>query len=146
MVLIKEILRMDIKKLISIVVVLGVLGCSGGSVKRETPESINFLNYAYAICIGSAFDVDVVREDANRSANGYMQQGNISLEAYQALRSKVDSWLAKEYPSQSGGSLQIMKCNDFFNSGDIQKIYIEHDPCKSSEGWLDVADFNRQCS
>ncbi len=122
---------MDTKRLILVLIILALLGCSPQAIKTNNLENINFNNYAYAICIGSAFDTSEVKEDANRSANGHMEHGNISLDAYQELRDRVDIWLAKNYVSKSGKSLQIMKCNDFYNSGEIQKIYHQYDPCKS---------------
>ncbi len=136
---------MEIRRLITIAMISTLIGCTANKGNTKNLENINFYNYAYSICIGSSFNANEVKEDANRSANGYMEHGNISLDAYQELRNRVDVWLAKDYMSKSGGSLQIMKCNDFYNSGEVQEIYHKYDPCKSSEGWLDVADFNRQC-
>lgn len=136
---------METKRLTLVLITLVLFGCSAHVNTTRNMESINFNNYAYAICVGSAFNIKEVKEDANRSANGHMEHGNISLDAYQELRKRVDIWLAKDYVSKSGKSLQIMKCNDFYNSGEIQKIYHKYDPCKSSEGWLDLTDFNRQC-
>ena len=51
-----------------------------------------------------------------------MEFSHISLDANQELRDSINVWSAKKYPSKSGESLQLMKCNDFYNSGDIQKI------------------------
>ncbi|MDZ4264079.1 MAG: T6SS amidase immunity protein Tai4 family protein [Pseudomonadota bacterium] len=136
---------MAIKRVALVVLAFCVIGCSQSTVKIKTSENINFFNYAYSICIGSAFNPDEVKEDANRSANAYMEQGNISLDAYQELRDRIDIWLAKKYLGKNGEPLQIMKCNDFYNSGEVQDIYDKYDPCKSSEGWLDIDDFNMRC-
>ncbi len=136
---------MEIKKLSLIFSALLLSACSIKSTKTSNLESINFHKYAYAICIGSAFKNNEIKEDANRSANGHMEHSNISLEAYQELRNHIDIWLAKKYHSKSEKSLQIMKCNDYFYSGEIQNIYNKYDPCKSKEGWLDITDYNKQC-
>jgi hypothetical protein len=137
---------MEIRKLALILVAGSLTGCSTSTSKEENLETINFHKYAYSICIGSAFNSNEVKEDANRSANGHMEHGNISLDSYEELRMRIDSWLAKHYESKSGKSLQIMKCNDFFYSGEIQEIYDKYDPCVSKDGWLDEADFKRQCN
>lgn len=136
---------MDTKRLTLVFIILILFGCSNQVKTTKNLESINFNNYAYTICVGSAFNIMEVKEDANRTANGHMEHGNISLDAYQELRERVDFWLAKDYISKKGKSLQIMKCNDFYNSGEIQEIYRKYDPCASSEGWLDITDFKRQC-
>lgn len=136
---------MDTKKLILLLIVFNLFSCSTYNGRTANLENINFFNYAYTICIGSAFNDIEVKEDANRSANGYMIRGNISLDAYQELREHIDTWLSKNYISKSGKSLQLMKCNDFYNSKEIQIIFNKYDPCKSVEGWLDAANFDSQC-
>jgi hypothetical protein len=136
---------MGIKKIIIAVMVFNIISCATGIKNPRNLENINFYNYANAICIGSAFNDNEIKKDANRSANGYMEHGNISLDAYQELRGRVDVWLAKDYKSKSGGTLQIMKCNDFYNSGEVQEIFQKYNPCKSSDSWLDSEDFDKQC-
>lgn len=136
---------MEISKLAMILVGGALIGCSTTGKNIENLESINFHKFAYSICIGSAFKSNDVKEDANRSANGYMEHGNISLNSYEELRLRIENWLAKQYQSKSGKSLQIMKCNDFLYSGEIQEIYKKYDPCISKDRWLDEEDFIKQC-
>lgn len=136
---------METTKLVLILVGGVLIGCSTSGKNSANLESINFHKFAYTICIGSAFNSSEVKEDANRSANGHMEHGNISLNSYEELRLHVDNWLAKQYQSKGGKSLQIMKCNDFLYSGEIQAIYNKYDPCSSKDGWLDTEDFIRQC-
>jgi len=112
---------------------------------RNYNENELFHNFAYSICIGSAFDTQEVKSDANRSANAYIQFGNISIEAYEEIRNKVDSWLKKEYKSKSGKSLQVMKCIDFINSGEVEKVFSKYDPCKNKENWLDAEEYDKRC-
>ncbi|MCP3849935.1 MAG: hypothetical protein GY694_06820 [Gammaproteobacteria bacterium] len=93
---------MDIKKLTLFLTMFLLTACSVKTTKLVSLENINFHKYAYAICVGSAFKNDETKEDANRIANGHMEHGNISLEAYQELRTHIDIWLAKKYDSKSG--------------------------------------------
>lgn len=136
---------MEFSKLALVLVVGTLIGCSTNGKNTENLEVINFHKFAYTICIGTAFESSEVKEDANRSAGGHIEHGNISLDSYDELRLRVDKWLAKKYRSKSGKSLQIMKCNDFLYSGEILEIYNKYDPCISKEGWLDKEDFIRQC-
>ncbi len=122
---------MVVKKLVLLLLVIKLVSCSSPTQKMFSAEERNFYNFAYTICVGSAFEDLAVKGDAGRSANGYIQFGNIELDAYQELRERVNFWLAKEYKSKQGGSLQLMKCNDFYHSGEIQEIYLRYDPCKN---------------
>jgi len=116
------------------------------SNKPGTPrEQVLFENFIFSICLGTAFNDTKVAVDTNKAANGYMQHGNMPIEAYEASRVVVDSWLDKEYLSKSGGQIQIMKCIDLFRSQDIKVLYEKYTPCTSSGGWLDQEDYVRQC-
>jgi Type VI secretion system (T6SS), amidase immunity protein len=133
-------------KILGILIIEALLpNISFASNIREYKEKQLFLNYAYSACISSAFKSKEVKADANRSASGYIEFSHISFDAYQELNDSIKIWLAKKYSSKSGKSLQLMKCNDFYNSGDIQKIYNKYDPCKSKSSWLDKSEFTVRC-
>jgi len=136
---------MGIKKLVFFVIFMFLSSCSHVGNINKNNESLLFHDYAYSLCIGSAFKSEEVRADANRTVNRYLQFSNISSDAYQELRTSMNVWLAKYYKSKSGESLQIMKCNDFFNSGEIQTIYKKYDPCLSKDNWHDENKYDFQC-
>lgn len=138
---------MEARKLVYTLLTLSFLLPSISCAKniREYNESELFHNFAYAACVGSAFESDEIKSDANRSASAYMQFSNISMDAYEAIRKKVNNWLSKNYMSKTGKSLQLMKCIDFVNSGEVQAVFNKFDPCKDKNSWLDEEEFNKKC-
>lgn len=108
-------------------------------------EKLNFKNYALAVCLGSAFKSDETTSDFNKSANGYMERGNMSLEAYEELRDLVDKWLVKNYPSKHGGQVNSAKCFDLYHSSELTKIFNQYDPCHSKENWISEEDYKESC-
>ena len=85
------------------------------------------------------------QRDFNKSANGYMQRGNMPIEAFEALRSSVDTWLSKDYPSKNGGQVNSAKCFDFYSSEDLAKLFTKYNPCASKASWLDKEEYEKQC-
>lgn len=136
---------MDFKKLAVLGPLLLVCSCSSVAEKPVGAEQGGFKKYAAAVCFGSAFDDDAVKADFNKAANGYMERGNMPLEAYEELRALVNSWLQKDYPSKHGGQMQSAKCFALYDSAELQSLYEKHNPCASEEGWLSSADYNEAC-
>ena len=137
---------MGIKKLALILsVVIGISSCGSQSNKQESKEEVLFKDFVLAICLGTAFRDTAVAIDANRAANGYMEYGNMPIEAYEASRTIVKDWLRKDYASKSGDQIDIMKCIDLYRSSDLEGVFEKYSPCGSKEGWLDPSDYSRQC-
>jgi len=114
----------------SAIILLALPGFLYAKNIRDYNEKELFYNFSYSICIASAFDVEEVKSDANRAASAYVQFGNISIEAYEDVSNKANTWLKKEYRSKTGKSLQIMKCIDFINSGEVEKVFSKYHPRK----------------
>lgn len=142
---VKKGIHMVIKKLITLTLLSFILSCSQNNFKNTSEEN-NFLNYALSICLGSAFENEITKSDFNKSANGFMERGNMPLEAYEELRTLVDIWLQKNYPSKHGGQVNSAKCIDFYVSNDVQLVFGKYNPCKSKGSWLNEEDFSRSCT
>lgn len=137
---------MDFGKLVFSGSLALVCSCSSVAEKAVTSEHETFNDYATAICLGTAFDDNAVKADFNKAANGYMERGNMPLEAYEELRVLVNSWLQKDYPSKRGGQVQSAKCFDLRGSGELRALYEQYNPCSSEEGWFSQADYQKACS
>ncbi|WP_459505312.1 T6SS amidase immunity protein Tai4 family protein [Erwinia amylovora] len=66
-----------------------------------------------------------VKEDAAAAARGYLEFGDYSLAAHTAVRKLGKAFLAKEYTSQSGEPMTLVKCIDFYHSGQLDKLVKE---------------------
>lgn len=121
---------MNCRKQIPLGIILIIFSFSSLASTKDYNEEQLFRNFAYAACVARAYKSKEVTTDANRAASGYLEFGQIPLDAYQEIQNRIDIWLAKKYISKSGKSLQLMKCIDFYHSGDIQKIYKKYTPQK----------------
>lgn len=136
---------MDIKRLTVVFLAFVGVGCAAVPAHDST-EYENFKNFAMAICVGSAFSDEAVKSDFNKSANGFMERGNMPLEAYGDLRALVNKWLNKNYPSKHGGQVSSAKCFDLVNSQELVQLYGKYDPCDSKAGWLSQENFEKSCN
>lgn len=112
---------------------------------KMVKEEQYFKNFGLANCIAASFQIETLTEDLSRTANGYIQRGNMSTEAYDALRRLSAVWQKKDYPSQYGGQVKSAKCMDFYHSDDLHQLYLQHTPCQSIENWWGKADYNKNC-
>lgn len=135
---------MDVKKLVVITVFMYLTACAVQPV-NEGIELKNFRNYALSACLGAAFSETEAAADFNRALNGYMEFGNMTLEAYEELRNLTKIWLAKNYLSKHGGQINSMKCFDLHDSEQVLELYKKNDPCASKEAWMDGASFEEAC-
>lgn len=136
---------MDIKRLIPTACFLLMQGCTSAQ-NQENMELTNFRSYALATCLGAAFKDPAVQSDFNKAANGFMERGHMSLEAYEELRAVNLTWLEKDYPSKHGGQVNSAKCFDLFKSPEVLNLYNKHDPCLLVNEWLDPNEFKEACS
>ncbi len=135
---------MDVKRLVllSLFVLISACTTSAGIVNQER---LYFSNYALAICLGSSFKAEDVKADFNKSANGYMERGNIPIEAFEELRGLVDTWLEKNYPSKHGGQINSAKCFDLYHSSELTSLFEKYDPCGTKDSWLSSDDYEKSC-
>lgn len=79
-------------------------------------------NWALSHCLGSAFAESQVRQDAYRSAGGYLEYGHAPPQAYEDIGKLTNQFLAKKYLSHTGGSLHTMACIDLFHSKELAQL------------------------
>lgn len=124
----KKGLHVDIKRLaLSLFAANLLLSCATNPAKKKN-EEILFYNYGLAVCLGAAFEDKIVKSDFNKSANGYMERGNMPIEAYEELRAAANRWLEKSYASKHGGQINSAKCIDFQRSQEISELFKRHRP------------------
>jgi len=140
---------MEIRKLIPITLLM-VLSSSCAAKDysfKEDTNKVMFKNYTLAVCINMAYgeSSEPLLKEASLAANGYREFSNIDLSAYEASRGLISKWLSKDYASKQGGQINLMKCIDLYNSPDLDNIFIQFDPCKNKNSWLDQNEFIKHC-
>ena len=97
--------------------------CYGGGTEKKHYTPIQYLkNYALSSCIADGYQSKDVVNDASAGANGYKELGSLDIEAYSEAAVLGRKFLAKEYLSQSGEKLIIMKCIDFYHSKELDRL------------------------
>ena len=135
---------MDTKKLTLTLLLFSLTAC-GSQPTKMVKEELYFKNFGIAVCFASSFKIDELTEDLSKAGNGYIQRGNVSLDAYDKLRGLAKLWQKKDYPSKQGGQVKSAKCIDFYNSDDLHQLYLKYTPCKSKKGWWDKDDYIKSC-
>lgn len=97
--------------------------CYGGGLERKHYTSVQYLkNYALSSCIADGYQSKDARNDAIAAANGYKELGSLDIAAYNEAAVLGRKFLAREYLSQSGEKLILMKCIDFYHSKELDRL------------------------
>ncbi len=97
--------------------------CYGDTTKRKYYTPVQYLkNYALSSCIANGYQSKEVVNDAVAAANGYKELGSLDIDAYNEVATLSQMFLSKNYMSQSGENLTIMKCIDFFHSKELDRL------------------------
>ena len=118
---------MDFKSLVVTIALVSLSACAA-QPQKVTKDQVFFENIALAICLGSASTDSAAQTDFNRSAAGYFEFSDLSLDALESIRILSDEWLAKPYVSKHGDTLLAMKCIDMLRSTDLHELYQQLTP------------------
>jgi hypothetical protein len=116
---------MELKVALSFVcsLVLASFSCYGAGNEKSRYTPIQYLkNYGLSSCIANGYKSKDVVNDASAGANGYKELGSLGIDAYNEVAVMGRKFLEKEYLSQSGEKLIIMKCIDFFHSKELDRL------------------------
>ena len=97
------------------------------TVLHATPQEL-FRDYALTACLGAA--LPQITAQTSAAATGYIQYGEGPTEAYQEATKAARDFLKRDYVSQAGADLSVMKCIDFAQSRElsmlVQKFFPAH--------------------
>lgn len=97
--------------------------CYGDASTRKHYTPVQYLkNYALSSCIADGYQSREVVNDAVAAANGYKELGSLDIDAYNEVAALIATFLSKNYMSQSGEKLIVMKCVDFFHSKELDRL------------------------
>ncbi|QKJ85684.1 type VI secretion protein [Paramixta manurensis] len=94
----------------------------GSYAKTEYSAEQYIRNYALSTCISQGYNSKEVKDDSAAAARGYLEFGDYSLAAHTAVRKLGKDFLAKKYRSQSGESMTLAKCIDFYHSKELTDL------------------------
>ena len=81
-----------------------------------------FKNYALSTCLADGYHADEVVKDDAASARAFLELGSFPLEAHTQATALGREFLKRDYPSISGQPLVLMKCLDFYRSGELAAL------------------------
>ena len=97
--------------------------CYADASTRGHYTPVQYLkNYALSSCLADGYQSKEVINDAVAAANGYKELGSLDIDAYNEVAALVPKFLSKNYMSQSGEKLTVMKCIDFFHSKELDRL------------------------
>jgi len=94
--------------------------------EQYSPEQY-IKNYAIAICVSLGYSNESVKNDAAAAARGYLEFGDYSLAAHTAVRKLGKEFLSREYQSQSGQPMIMVKCIDFYHSSELAELILRYE-------------------
>lgn len=95
--------------------------CAQQAGIKYTPVQY-FKNYALSTCIADGYQSEQTVKDAAAAARGYLELGNLPLEAHTEATLLGRKFLSMDYKSISGEKLVLMKCIDFYHSKDLDRL------------------------
>jgi hypothetical protein len=109
-------------KIITLASFLFLLSCTSQPSPTNQAEDL-FKSYALSTCISYGFNSEETQSEASAAARGYLELGELSIDAHTEAALLGKKFLAAEYKSKSGVKLTLMKCIDFYKSKDLDAIY-----------------------
>lgn len=79
-------------------------------------------NWALSRCLGQAYGVKTVEEDAYRTAGAYFEFSRLPVERFDSLSALVEKYLRADYRGSIEGSYNTMKCIDLFHSRELDRL------------------------
>ncbi|HNX44314.1 MAG TPA: T6SS amidase immunity protein Tai4 family protein [Bacteroidales bacterium] len=110
-----------------------LLSCICSAQQNDTPhkeklsqERLKLKNFAFCQCLQHVYKNDSVLI-IDGSSSGYFETGAYGIDAYNTIDSVANIYSLKVYKSKEGHPLGIMKCLDFYNSNELDKLIQQFD-------------------
>lgn len=75
-------------------------------------------------CITKITTDEKFKQDALNSASAYLEQSNLSIEAFTDADPLVDSFLQSNYQGSIPGTFNTKKCINLFDSDELENLYL----------------------
>ena len=88
---------------------------------RPASETDLLRAFAFGTCLAKGYDKTPFADDAERSADIYLQGGKLGGDSYGQIRKAIPTDLAKPSP-YDGHNYAIMKCLEFYESPRLKRL------------------------
>ncbi len=106
----------------AIALLIFVMASAAHAVPPKASAAEDFMNYALSTCVADGYKAEEVVKDAAASARGYLELGGFPLEAHTEATVLGREFLKRDYQSNSGQPLVLMKCLDFYHSKELASL------------------------
>lgn len=106
-------------------------GCaSTGATPHQAPgsgtEASLLTRYALSQCLARAYPHTAMERDARAAAGGYLEFGNLPIEAYEDATALAAEAAARTYTGKHGEPLHAMKCLDLLADPELDRLLELH--------------------
>jgi Type VI secretion system (T6SS), amidase immunity protein len=95
---------------------------ASGSAIQSYSQTLLLKNWVLSRCLAKAYPSKQAKTDAQLSASGYLEFGNVPIEAYDEGELLVDQYLKRTYSGVIKNSYNTMKCIDLFHSKALEAL------------------------
>lgn len=108
-----------------------VAGCAtaGMPVPDQTghgTEASLLTRYALGQCLAAAYPDSGIERDARAAAAGYLEFGNLPIEAYEDATAVGRAAASRRYEGKQGEPLHLMKCLDLMDGPELEQVLDRH--------------------
>jgi len=85
-------------------------------------EASLLTRYALSQCLAAAYPDTGIERDARAAAGGYLEFGNLQIEAYEHATAIARAAASRRYEGKQGEPLHVMKCLDLMDSPELERL------------------------
>jgi len=112
---------------LSILALTFLASCSNAKSvsEKDSIQKSTYKSWVLSRCISKIATDEKLKQDALNSASAYLEQSDLSLEAFTNADPLIDSFLQHNYQGSIPGTFNTKKCIDLFNSDELEKLYLQ---------------------
>jgi hypothetical protein len=107
---------------LALAIPVGVASCAQSSSTRPDPQVAILKKWALSRCLSQAAGQTVAGDDAAKTAAAYLEIGSAGIEVYEKLDALAKSFLTQTYTGSVKSEYNTMKCIDFFESEELERM------------------------
>lgn len=101
-------------------------GTSAPAAASGDEEASLLTRYTLSQCLAAAYPDTTIERDARAASGGYLEFGNLPIEAYEEATALAREAAARTYNGKHGEPLHAMKCLDLLDSPELEGLLDRH--------------------